>query len=374
MIKKIYLLATICLWLSSCGSDNGNVTIKVPEDFNGKTLVVSHTTIDNIFNAKRQEDLIIKYDTLDVKNGIAGMSLDPAGAARYNIESPVMARTEPEFYAAPGDELEVTIRTFEPLDYEVKGTELMEDITHLLAITNPIQQERLDLINNNENITEDQIKEITDRYDNAIKKFVADNPKSPAIPLIIRELSGDDFKKAYDNMTPEARNSILMPFAELYNRGVEEMQQEREAEEARNAEFASGTITAPDFTLPDLEGKNVSLTDFKGKWIVLDFWGTWREYCIKGFPDLKEAYSKYGDTITIISIDCKDSQEEWREGVKKYGLPWINLYNGYNQDIYDAYTIEGFPTKVIINPEGKIVDHTTGEDPSFFTRLSSFVE
>ena len=192
--------------------------------------------------------------------------------------------------------------------------------------------------------------------------------------MAIQELSGDDFKVLYDNMTPEARKSILMPYAQLYNEDIEEMMKERDAEQARKDEVSSGTIAAPDFSLPDLEGKTVRLSDFKGKWVVLDFWGSWCGWCVKGFPALKKAYEKYGDKIVVIGIDCNETEDAWRAGVKKYDLPWINVYNGEDRAIYDAYGITGFPTKAIINPEGKFVDLTTGEDPSFFNRLAKFVE
>ncbi len=364
---------TAGLLVTACSKNDGNVKILLPNDFQEKTLVVSHVTIENVFNAKKQEDLKVIYDTLEVKDGVAEMKLDPAGAARYNIEPPAATRNQPDFYAAPGDKLVVTIADFDPLDYKVAGSQLMEDISALSSITTPIQQEYMTLVNTNENVSEAQVKEIMDKYDMAIKKFVEENPKSPAVPFAILDLSGDDFKKIYDNMTPEAKESILMPYAELYNRQVEEMQNDRTAEEARKAEIASGSITAPDFSLPDLDGKNVSLSDFKGKWVVLDFWGSWCGWCIKGFPALKEAYAKYGDKIVVIGIDCNESEADWRAGVKKYQLPWLNLYNGNDKELYTSYNIEGFPTKAIINPEGKLVDLTTGEDPTFFTRLADFV-
>ncbi|MDE6787245.1 MAG: peroxiredoxin family protein, partial [Muribaculaceae bacterium] len=272
-MKKLIPLAAFALIMASCSSDKGTATIQLPSDFTENTIVVSHLTIDNIFNAKQAEDLQVIYDTLDVKNGVAILHLDKAGAARYSIEPPVMARMQPEFYATPNEALDVKIVSFEPLDYDVKGTKLMEDIMTITSQTQAIQQEYMDLVTKNPDVTAEQVKEVRDRYDNAIKKFVADNPNSHAIPYIIQDLSGDDFKAAYDNMTPEAKKSILMPFAELYNTQVEEMVKEREAEEARQAEVASGKIEAPGFTLPDLAGKKVSLSDFRGKWVVLDFWG-----------------------------------------------------------------------------------------------------
>ncbi len=373
-MKKLILLAATGLLMAACSNDKGEVTIQLPDDFTESTIVVSHLTIDNIFSAKQVEDLKVIYDTLEVKNGIATMKLDPAGPARYDIEPPVMTRMQPEFYAKPDESLDIKIISFEPLDYQVKGTKLMEDIMAITSVTQGIQNEYMDLVTKNPDVTPEQVKEVRDRYDNAIKKFVAENPKSQAIPYIIQDLSGDDFKAAYDNMTPEAKASILMPFAESYNQQVEEMVKEREAEEARQAEVASGKITAPGFTLPDLNGKMVSLSDFKGKWVVLDFWGSWCGWCVKGFPALKEAYQKYGDKIVVIGIDCNESEADWREGVKKHELPWLNLYNGNDQALYQAYNITGFPTKAIINPEGKLVDLTVGEDPSFFTRLANFVK
>ena len=379
-MKKTVFIAVAGLMMTACSNDKSDVTIKVPEGYAEKTLVVSHVTIDNIFNAKQQDDLHIVYDTLDVVDGVAKLRLDPAGAARYNIESPVVSMIEPDFYASPSDHLEIVIKSFEPLDYSVTGSQLMEDIMTYTSMTRPIQEEYMALFNAVDTESEEpsqdleqKSKDFRDRYDAAVKQFVADNPKSQAVPLVITELSADDFKVLYDNMTPEAKSSMLMPYAELYNRQTEEMFQERNAEEARKAEVASGKITAPNFTLPNLEGKMVSLSDFRGKWVVLDFWGSWCGWCVKGFPALKDAYKKYGDKIVVIGIGCNEPEADWRGGVERHQLPWINVYNGNDKALYEAYNITGFPTKAIINPEGKLVDLTTGEDPSFFDRLAGFV-
>lgn len=373
-MKKLFYLAVGALALASCGKEEGTVKIQLPEGFEEKTLVVSHLTIKNMFDARQVEDLTVHYDTLEVKDGKAEMRLDPAGPARYNIEPPVMTTMQPEFFAEPKDALTVTIKSFEPLDYDVKGSKLMEDITAYQAVTNPIRQEYVALVSRSSNATPEQVTEIMKRYDDAVKKFVADNPNSPAVAYAITDLSGDDFKTLYDSMSAEAKKSILMPFAEAYNKDVEEMLSQREEEEARQAEIASGKIEAPGFTLPDLQGKKISLSDFRGKWVVLDFWGSWCGWCVKGFPALKEAYQKYGDKLVVIGIDCNESEEDWREGVKKHELPWINVYNGMDQALYEAYNITGFPTKAIVNPEGRLIDLTIGEDPSFFTRLAGFID
>lgn len=373
-MKKLIFVASVSLLLASCGNEKGDVTINLPEGFSEPNLVVSHVTIENAFNAKSQDDLKVVYDTIKVENGVARMNLDAAGAARYNVESPTVTMMQPEFFASPGESIVVNISSFEPLSYTVSGTPLMEDITKLYLTIMPIREEYMELLNKSDNVTEEQAQTYMNRYDEALRKFIEDHPDSHAVPYAILDLSGDDFKVYYDRLSSEAKKSILMPYAELYNKEVEKMLLEREKEADRKKEVASGTITAPGFTLPDLSGKKVSLSDFRGKWVVLDFWGSWCGWCIKGFPALREAYEKYGDKIVVIGIDCNESEAEWRAGVEKYKIPWLNLYNGSDRQLYADYQIEGFPTKAIINPEGKLVDLTTGEDPSFYDRLAAFVK
>ncbi len=158
-MKKLIPFAAIALLMASCSSDKGSVTIQLPADFSENSLVVSHMTIDNIFNAKQAEDLKVIYDTLEVKNGVATLKLDKAGAARYSIEPPVMARMQPEFYATPNESLDVKIVSFEPLDYDVKGTKLMEDIMAITTVTQGIQNEYMDLVTKNPDVTPEKMKE-----------------------------------------------------------------------------------------------------------------------------------------------------------------------------------------------------------------------
>lgn len=131
---------------------------------------------------------------------------------------------------------------------------------------------------------------------------------------------------------------------------------------------------APDFTLEGLDGKQVSLSDFRGKWVILDFWGSWCPWCIKGFPALKEAYKDYAGKVEVIGIDCGDSKETWKDAVKTHALPWVQVYNPQDSDLTDVYGIQGFPTKFIIDPQGNVANCTVGEDPEFFNVLKVLVK
>lgn len=126
---------------------------------------------------------------------------------------------------------------------------------------------------------------------------------------------------------------------------------------------------APTFTLNDINGKPLSLESLRGKYVVLDFWGSWCIWCIRGIPQMKEYYAKYNGKFEILGIDCNDPQEKWRAAVEKYELPWLHVYCPRESTLLKDYAIQGFPTKIIIDPEGKIHKTIIGEDPAFYQIL-----
>lgn len=132
---------------------------------------------------------------------------------------------------------------------------------------------------------------------------------------------------------------------------------------------------APDFTLKDIEGNNFTLSSLRGgKYVVLDFWGSWCGWCIKSMPDMKKYYAKYKNKLEIVGIDCRDTEEAWKAAVEKHELPWIHVRNAGEPDISVMYGIEGYPTKIVIDKNGKIAKVVVGEDPVFYAYLDSLLK
>lgn len=127
---------------------------------------------------------------------------------------------------------------------------------------------------------------------------------------------------------------------------------------------------APDFTLNDLNGKPLSLSSLRGKYVVLDFWGSWCGWCIKGFPEMKKYYTKYKDKVEFLGIACGDTEKKWKEAVAKHEVPWLNVLNEKgDKDVSVVYAITGYPTKIVVDPQGKIANVVVGESPKFYTYL-----
>ncbi|WP_103865049.1 TlpA disulfide reductase family protein [Aquimarina sp. I32.4] len=115
---------------------------------------------------------------------------------------------------------------------------------------------------------------------------------------------------------------------------------------------------APEFTYEDIEGNMVSLSDFKGKYVYIDIWGTWCGPCKQEIPYLKKLEQRHHDkNIEFLSVSVNDKKETWKEFVKKENLKGTQLYEERKSkmNITELYKIPGYPTFVLVDPEGKIV-------------------
>ena len=115
---------------------------------------------------------------------------------------------------------------------------------------------------------------------------------------------------------------------------------------------------APDFTMPTPEGENVSLSDFKGDYGLIDFWAAWCKPCRQENPNIVSAYEKYkGEGFKILGVSLDKKKEDWLRAIEADNLDWtqVSELKYWQTPIVQEYKINGIPFSLLLDPEGKIV-------------------
>ncbi|MEJ2005648.1 MAG: TlpA disulfide reductase family protein, partial [Cyclobacteriaceae bacterium] len=204
-------------------------------------------------------------------------------------------------------------------------------------------------------------------------EWIRSNPDRDLAAYLLVLQNLDTIGKYYNRLSPDVRNGVFKATLDSEYERYLKFTAVRKAQRAVDSGYR-----APQFTLPHENGSEFTLfDDFEGKYIVLDFWGSWCAPCIQGIPKMKEYYDKYSSEMEIIGIACNDQDENWRNAIEKYNLNWTHLKN--NDDAVEAdvsvrYGVSAFPTKVIIDPDGIIRGYFAGEGDDFYAGLDNIME
>lgn len=124
------------------------------------------------------------------------------------------------------------------------------------------------------------------------------------------------------------------------------------------AHLTAGNM-APAFTLPKLEGGELSMEELKGKVVYIDFWASWCGPCIGEMPSAKKVKEHFKDQsdLAFVYISLDDDEDSWRTMVEKQEIEGIHLLSkGWKSEAAEAYAIQGIPRYVLLNKKGQIID------------------
>ena len=191
--------------------------------------------------------------------------------------------------------------------------------------------------------------------------FINTHPTSYVTAYVLRvfgrELTTDSLKLVYNRLPQNVKQSS-------YGKTI--------AEDLEKRKIGIPGTMSNNFNAVDIKGNKISLANYKGKYVLLDFWASWCVPCRKGNPHLKELYSKYKDKgFEVIGVSDDDrNPEAWKTAVSKDDLPWQHVLRGLkivngtpdrSEDINEGFNISTLPTQILIDRNGIIIARY-GED------------
>lgn len=193
------------------------------------------------------------------------------------------------------------------------------------------------------------------------KKMIAENPSEFVsawlLSIMAKEYDVTSLKAAYGSLDENVKQTT-------YGQAV--------AARIQVVAATEGGKSAPGFSKPGVDGKLISLDQFKGKYLLLDFWGSWCGPCRASNPHLKELYATYkGKGFEILGIACEkapnlaDAISSWKKAIEKDGLPWAQVINNETDskvDLIKLYGIDAYPTKILLDTNGNIVARWVGSN------------
>lgn len=353
MLYRIFLFVIASSLLMACGSEpkkDGNILINgtAPIDFVGKQIYLF--SVDAQSQHKIDSALVGDDGNFELISTIEKLDFYQIG---------IDSKNRINLGLHPNEEVTLTIRNsqFEQ-DYNISGSSESEKIQQVIglqikgfqkqdslgkAIQAAQQQQDVMLFTQLRQIAQEAALE----YQNTLAEFAVSNSSSIASLIALQQLNIDQNFEVYDKVLTDLKPSMEGHF--FYDNFASVLESKKK--------LAVGAI-APDLKFPNPTGKLVTISDYRGKYVLLDFWASWCKPCRMENPNVVKMYEKYSSKgFEIVGISLDQKEQAWVSAINQDKLAWPQMSDlkGWSAEPAQVYGVRAIPATFLLDPEGKII-------------------
>lgn len=202
---------------------------------------------------------------------------------------------------------------------------------------------------NTQNAIRTEYQNLNQKYIEGLKSFIRTHPKSAVAGYVIYSDFNNPnipLKEVEEALSYIDKSVAETKFIKLANKRID---------------LIRGTTvgyTANNFSQTSTDGKKVSLSDFKGKYVLIDFWASWCRPCRMENPNLVAAYNRFKNKgFTVLGVSMDSNRDPWLAAIQQDNLTWTHVSDlkGWGNEVGKLYGVTGIPQNYLIDKEGKIV-------------------
>ena len=309
-------------------------------------------------NAKEEGLYQLVFD-----NGFIVLLSNDQSPVKINID---LSKKE-NYYAVEGSEASQQMKDF-TVEYTEKSQRVNKAFAQMDSLKRMAGPDSLIMAATTEKNS--QIKSLNEYLKSFINKTT-----HPSVALFIlgwasRSFARPEFEAALNDVVKKfpANNSVvnLKKTYDLQQAQIADMQ--RQQKEYENREKLWVGKQAPDISLPDPNGKMWSISSFRGKYVLVDFWASWCRPCRMENPNVVNAFNQYkGKNFTILGVSLDKNKEDWLQAIKEDQLAWTHISDlkFWSSKAVDIYKFDGIPYNILIDPQGMVIaESLRGEELS----------
>lgn len=280
------------------------------------------------------------------------------------------------FLVSPGDEIEFKGKVTDFVDAYPTGTKANDELAEINRKIFPLMNQsvntqlEINKLDENDPTIEDlkaTIAKLDEQTIRLKKEFVATNPKSEAAAWYLSDMM------IRSHVT---QDEAIEYFNGLDNGLADYTFYEAVAQRVEGIESTKVGKIMPNFTSnATMDGETFDLNDLRGKYVLIDFWGTWCAPCIAEMPTVKEYKEKYANKLVVLGVNNGDTMEKLKAFVEPKGYDWQQILDkDGDQDLVLKLNVAGFPTKFILSPEGEILNRFVGNTEEAFDVIDALMK